>query len=231
MGRTLGSLFKYEMTDPDAGISEKIFRIVINSMMLLTNFRYKKSEPDNSAYINRLESYVAKARKGKGSQTLEEAERNLRLVPQAFTFDQDIKLYDVVHSGPRDSSEHGHCKRRHWRRGHWRNQKVGTGRQAIRHLFVRPAMIHADQITSLSDTSVLYRRPLEPIERPCISCKKPFLAQPHQELCSDPCRLAHARAQRQATYAASMSFEAAQLLALLDDTRGDSPLRSPLYRW
>jgi hypothetical protein len=126
---------------PDRLVTAGVLRLAVNAMLLLTEFGCKRLGPANQSHYQRLERHVLVARKT--GQGLDEARRNLRLVPQLFALPHDIVLYE--REGRPDSGSHADSpshRRPHWRRGHWKMHAHGPGRGQRKRIFIPPTLVN-----------------------------------------------------------------------------------------
>lgn len=127
----------------------RAIRAAINACQLLSMFRTKEIGPDNPSYYSRCERYVEKA-KTRGQEELRKAQRDLRLIPFVYSFQQKVTLYEDRRKKTSEGRSAAIKLRPHWRRGHYRNQAFGSGKKEKRMIFIAPVLVNEDFFTDIS---------------------------------------------------------------------------------
>jgi hypothetical protein len=132
-------------------------RVAVNSMLLLAEYGCNRIGPTNPSLYDRLHRHLQEAQQR--GQGLDNARRNVRLVPQLFGLPQDIVLYDREPGPDSESpSECGAPRRPHWRRGHWKMQAHGPQRSLRKRIFIRPTLVNHQLLCgSEPNADVAYR--------------------------------------------------------------------------
>lgn len=155
------------LTEDERRVTPRLITLAINAMLLLCHYGHRPLPPDNPSHAQRLERHLAAARKRR--QGVEEAERELRLLPTVFAFAQDVTLRHQSRPAPHDGPENstGRTLRPHWRRGHLRMQVCGAGRSQRKLLFVPPCLINPHLLTGpLAASVTTYRTTPTPTTAP-----------------------------------------------------------------
>lgn len=134
-------------------------RTAINACLLLTLYGARRKGVDNQSHEDRLKRYLDKARKGKGKNDVEKAERELRLLPVVYSFAQEVNLsrQDRMSSSEvlEPTGRHLHP---HWRSGHIRTQHYGTALTESRLIYIAPVLVNSHLLLGKpSDTLTVYR--------------------------------------------------------------------------
>jgi len=118
-----------------------LLRLAVNAMLLLTEYGCKRLGPVNESHYRRLQRHVEVARKRK--ERITKAERELRLAPQLYAFEQNIVLHDEARSDAERPEESDESHRRpHWRRGHWKTHAHGVGKSLRKRILIKPVMVN-----------------------------------------------------------------------------------------
>jgi hypothetical protein len=133
----------------------RLYRIFVNSCMLLTHYGAHKLGSTNPEFEAKLTQKLK--RKDLPDSARRANEKALKSIPVVYGIHQDIRVYQREYDGSTGPGRPGHEVRSHWRRGHWAHQPHGP-KQSLRKLVFRPAvLVHADRFAGVAaDTRVTY---------------------------------------------------------------------------
>jgi hypothetical protein len=135
-----------QLTPDECTVIAGSMRVGVNAMLVMMHYGQKRLGPANEAHYNRLQHHLTVARK-RGNR-IAEAERDLRLAPQLYGFDQEIVLHEEART---DRGEHDHTGLHlhpHWRRGHWQMQVHGPNRALRKRILKKPTFVNRHLLAS-----------------------------------------------------------------------------------
>jgi hypothetical protein len=143
-----------EISPEEEAVVSQVLRIGINSMILLTHYGCKSEGPANPSLYERQERYVKVAKKKGDPDRLEQARIELSSHPFLYGFKQEVTLHES--HGKTEGEFTGKHVRPHWRRGHYRMQPHGPAMSLRKLLYIKPVLVHSDQVADVSNTTTIY---------------------------------------------------------------------------
>lgn len=141
-----------------AGVVDALARLgaaYLNACMALTGFGAVHKGKANPLFEADLRRSLAK--KKLPDKVRAACERDLKLLPDLYGFDQSVRLFDREGGEPGEGGS-GREMTTHWRRGHWTRQPCGVGRADRKMLFRKPCLVRADRfVGDHSATTATYR--------------------------------------------------------------------------
>lgn len=145
-----------DMTPEESAAIGYLGRVALNAAMMLTEHG-RALGPANPSQYARAQRYLELARQGKGRSTVEQAEAEVRRVPQFYGFEQHIHLRTLT--GPSEAVEasgDSYTVRPHWRRAHWRAQHYGPRGSLLKRVLIPHTMVNRHRFAGVdADTRVV----------------------------------------------------------------------------